>query len=167
MFMSLPTPFDLLPDLCDNHQELLHVAAPGFVDFGGKKTFHGVAVTLSCFEDNSLVRDLVGQEGHGKVLVIDGKGSLRRALLGDLLAQKAVDNGWEGIVINGAVRDVVTLGSLPLGIKALAACPVRTEKLGAGEHGLAVSFAEVTIHPGDYIYADPNGLVVSQVLLPV
>lgn len=164
--MSLPTPFDLLPDLCDNHQESLQVAAPGFVDFGGKKTFYGVAVTLSCFEDNSLVRDLVGQDGHGKVLVIDGKGSLRRALLGDLLAQKAMDNGWEGIVINGAVRDVVTLGTLPLGVKALAACPVKTEKLGAGELELTVSFADVTIYPGDYIYADPNGLVISRVLLP-
>ncbi|MBZ6070933.1 putative 4-hydroxy-4-methyl-2-oxoglutarate aldolase [Aeromonas schubertii] len=152
---------DLLPDLCDNHAERLQVASIPFTDYGGHTTFFGRVVTLSCFEDNSLVRELVAQDGRGRVLVIDGQGSLRRALLGDLLAQKAVDNGWEGVVINGAVRDVVTLGTLPLGVKALGSCPIKTEKLGLGERDAVLQFAGLVIHPGDYLYADPNGVAVS------
>ena len=147
---------DLLPDLCDQHGDLLQVADPVFQDFGGKALFYGRAVTLSCYEDNSLVRDLVTRPGHGKVMVIDGGGSLRRALLGDQLAVKA-----EGILIHGAARDVGTLATLALGVKALAACPVKTEKRGLGELGAVVSFAGVTIHEGDYVYADRNGVVVS------
>lgn len=157
----LLAPQDLLPDLCDNHAERLQVAIIPFHDYGGRATFYGRAVTLSCFEDNSLVRELVAQNGQGRVLVVDGQGSLRRALLGDLLAQKALDNGWEGVLINGAVRDVVTLGTLSLGIKALGACPIKTEKLGLGERDAVLQFAGLTIHPGDYIYADPNGVAVS------
>ncbi|EKP0298432.1 putative 4-hydroxy-4-methyl-2-oxoglutarate aldolase [Aeromonas veronii] len=152
---------DLLPDLCDQHGDLLQVADPVFQDFGGKAIFYGRAVTLSCYEDNSLVRDLVTRPGHGKVMVIDGGGSLRRALLGDQLAVKAVEQGWEGILIHGAARDVGTLATLALGVKALAACPVKTEKRGLGELGAVVSFAGVTVHEGDYVYADRNGVVVS------
>ena len=100
---------DLLPDLCDQHGDALQVAEPLFHDYGGKPLFYGEAVTLSCFEDNSLVRELVASPGHGKVMVIDGGGSLRRALLGDQLAIKAVEQGWEGILIHGAVRDLGTL----------------------------------------------------------
>ncbi|MBP6384104.1 MAG: ribonuclease E activity regulator RraA, partial [Aeromonas sp.] len=124
---------DLLPDLCDQHGDALQVADPLFHDFGGKPLFYGQAVTLSCYEDNSLVRELVNRPGQGRVMVIDGGGSLRRALLGDQLAIKAAEQGWEGIVIFGAVRDVGTLATLALGVKALAACPVKTEKLGQGE----------------------------------
>lgn len=152
---------DLLPDLCDQHGDALQVADPLFHDFGGKPLFYGQAVTLSCYEDNSLVRELVNRPGQGRVMVIDGGGSLRRALLGDQLAMKAADQGWEGIVIFGAVRDVGTLATLALGVKALAACPVKTEKLGQGELDAVVSFAGVTIHPGDYVYADLNGVLVS------
>lgn len=152
---------DLLPDLCDQHGDALQVADPLFHDFGGKPLFYGQAVTLSCYEDNSLVRELVNRPGQGKVMVIDGGGSLRRALLGDQLAIKAAEQGWEGIVIFGAVRDVGTLATLALGVKALAACPVKTEKLGQGELDAVVSFAGVTIHPGDYVYADLNGVLVS------
>ncbi len=152
---------DLLPDLCDQHGDTLQVADPLFYDFGGKPLFYGQAVTLSCYEDNSLVRELVNRPGQGRVMVIDGGGSLRRALLGDQLAIKAAEQGWEGIVIFGAVRDVGTLATLALGVKALAACPVKTEKLGQGELDAVVSFAGVTIHPGDYIYADLNGVLVS------
>ncbi|KTA92733.1 ribonuclease activity regulator protein RraA [Aeromonas salmonicida subsp. smithia] len=150
---------DLLPDLCDQHGDALQVADPLFHDFGGKPLFYGQAVTLSCYEDNSLVRELVNRPGQGRV--IDGGGSLRRALLGDQLAIKAAEQGWEGIVIFGAVRDVGTLATLALGVKALAACPVKTEKLGQGELDAVVSFAGVTIHPGDYVYADLNGVLVS------
>lgn len=152
---------DLLPDLCDQHGDALQVADPLFHDFGGKPLFYGQAVTLSCYEDNSLVRELVSRPGQGRVMVIDGGGSLRRALLGDQLAIKAAEQGWEGIVIFGAVRDVGTLATLALGVKALAACPVKTEKLGQGELDAVVSFAGVTIHPGDYVYADLNGVLVS------
>ena len=152
---------DLLPDLCDQHRDALQVADPLFHDFGGKPLFYGQAVTLSCYEDNSLVRELVNRPGQGRVMVIDGGGSLRRALLGDQLAIKAAEQGWEGIVIFGAVRDVGTLATLALGVKALAACPVKTEKLGKGELDAVVSFAGVTIHPGDYVYADLNGVLVS------
>ncbi len=152
---------DLLPDLCDQHGDALQVADPLFHDFGGKPLFYGQAVTLSCYEDNSLVRELVNRPGQGRVMVIDGGGSLRRALLGDQLAIKAAEQGWEGIVIFGAVRDVGTLATLALGVKALAACPVKTEKLGQGELDAVVSFAGVTIHPGDYVYADLNGVQVS------
>ena len=152
---------DLLPDLCDQHGDALQVAAPLFHDYGGKPLFHGQAVTLSCFEDNSLVRELVARPGQGKVMVIDGGGSLRRALLGDQLAIKAVEQGWEGILIHGAVRDVGTLATLALGVKALAACPVKTEKLGQGKLDAVLSFAGVTIQPGDYVYADLNGVLIS------
>lgn len=152
---------DLLPDLCDQHGDALQVADPLFHDFGGKLLFYGQAVTLSCYEDNSLVRELVNRPGQGRVMVIDGGGSLRRALLGDQLAIKAAEQGWEGIVIFGAVRDVGTLATLALGVKALAACPVKTEKLGQGELDAVVSFAGVTIHPGDHVYADLNGVLVS------
>lgn len=152
---------DLLPDLCDEHPDSVQVAEPLFRDYGGKTLFHGEAVTLSCFEDNSLVRELVARPGHGKVMVIDGGGSLRRALLGDQLAIKAAEQGWEGILIYGAVRDVGTLATLALGVKALAACPVKTEKRGLGELDATVSFAGVTIAPGDYVYADLNGVLVS------
>lgn len=152
---------DLLPDLCDQHGDALQVADPLFHDFGGKPLFYGQAVTLSCYEDNSLVRELVNRPGQGRVMVIDGGGSLRRALLGDQLAIKAAEQGWEGIVIFGAVRDVGALATLALGVKALAACPVKTEKLGKGELDAVVSFAGVTIHPGDYVYADLNGVLVS------
>lgn len=152
---------DLLPDLCDQHGDALQVAQPLFHDYGGKRLFHGQAVTLSCFEDNSLVRELVTRPGQGKVMVIDGGGSLRRALLGDQLAIKAAEQGWEGILIHGAVRDVGTLATLALGVKALAACPVKTEKRGRGELDAVLSFAGVRIQPGDYIYADLNGVLVS------
>ncbi|MDM5071424.1 MULTISPECIES: putative 4-hydroxy-4-methyl-2-oxoglutarate aldolase [Aeromonas] len=152
---------DLLPNLCDQHGDALQVADPLFHNFGGKPLFYGQAVTLSCYEDNSLVRELVTRPGQGRVMVIDGGGSLRRALLGDQLAIKAAEQGWEGILIHGAVRDVGTLATLALGVKALAACPVKTEKRGQGELDAVVSFAGMTIHPGDYVYADLNGVLVS------
>lgn len=148
------------PDLCDAHADVA-VAAPLFQDYGGSRAFCGRIVTVACFEDNSRVRELVEDEGHGKVMVVQGGGSLRRSLLGDLLAAKAVDNGWSGVVLNGCVRDVEALAALPLGIKALAACPVKTEKRGLGEVGLAVEFAGVVFQPGQWLYADRNGIVVA------
>lgn len=148
------------PDLCDAHAEVA-VADPVFRDYGGNLAFCGSIVTVRCFEDNSRVRDLVASNGLGKVLVVDGGGSLRRSLLGDMLAEKAVANGWSGMLIHGCVRDVEALARLPLGVKALAACPVKTEKLGLGQMDVGVSFAGVTFVPGQWLYADANGVIVA------
>lgn len=154
------------PDLCDNHPEVA-VADPVFRDYGGNPAFCGRIVTIDCFEDNSRVRDLVATDGRGKVLVVQGGGSLRRSLLGDMLAERAVANGWSGLLINGCVRDVEALAKLPLGVKALAAFPVKTEKRGAGEVDVAVTFAGVTFLPGQWLYADGNGVIVANEALPV
>lgn len=149
------------PDLCDNHPEVA-VADPVFRDYGGSPAFCGRIVTIDCFEDNSRVRDLVATDGRGKVLVVQGGGSLRRSLLGDMLAERAVANGWGGLLINGSVRDVEALAKLPLGVKALAACPVKTEKLGVGKVDVAVAFAGVAFLPGQWLYADGNGVIVAE-----
>lgn len=148
-------------DLCDEHPDLVRVADPLFRDFGGRERFGGRIVTIKCHEDNSLVRDLVAESGHGCVLVIDGGGSLRRSLLGDQLAAKAVSNGWEGVIVYGAVRDVEATRAMDLGVKALAPIPLKTDKKGIGERGIPVRFAGVDFVPGEYVYADANGIVVA------
>lgn len=156
---------DLLPELCDQFEGQVSIADPMFTNYGAKERFFGEIVTLSCFEDNSKVRELFGQPGTGKVLVVDGQGSLNRALLGDMLAEKAVVNGWEGIIINGCVRDVNAISQIELGVKALAAHPMKTQKKGLGEIGPSLSFAGVTFVQGQYIYADNNGVLVSETAL--
>lgn len=148
-------------DLCDEFESLVQIAAPMFRSFGGRPAFSGEIVTLACPEDNSRVREQVALPGRGKVLVVDGLGSVRRSLLGDQLAAKAVANHWEGIVIHGAVRDVTVLRGLDLGVLTLAAIPLKTEKKGSGDQGRPVSFAGVTFTPGNHIYADENGLIVA------
>ncbi|UTW01312.1 putative 4-hydroxy-4-methyl-2-oxoglutarate aldolase [Marinomonas rhizomae] len=153
---------DLLPDLCDLYSEQLQIAEPIFTSYGKRTCFYGEVVTVSCFEDNSRVRELVAQNGKGKIMVIDGGGSKRRALLGDMLAEKAVNNGWEGFVINGAIRDIAAQSQLSIGIHALCAHPMPTEKRGLGDLGKTLRFAGITIAPGDYIYCDLNGIAVSK-----
>jgi len=148
------------PDLCDAHPHV-RVAAPVFRDFGGRRAFCGQIVTIRCFEDNSRVREQVAEAGIARVLVIDGGGSLARSLLGDQLAALAVRNGWEGVLVHGGVRDVDALAQLPLGIKALAATPMKTEKRGLGEVGVTVSFAGIDFTPGQWLYADVNGVIVA------
>jgi len=148
-------------DLCDAYESLIQIAEPVFSGFGGKSAFGGQIVTIKCFEDNSLVRELVASDGRGKVLVVDGGGSKRRSLLGDQLGAKAAANGWEGILINGAVRDVEALRALELGVLALAAIPLKTEKKGLGERAVTLKFAGVEFTPGHYLYADPNGVIVA------
>ena len=150
-----------VPDICDDFHEELRVLDPLFSDFGEKRRFSGEIVTVKCFEDNSLVRDLVGTEGNGRVIVVDGGGSMRRALLGDLLAAKAAKNGWQGLLINGCVRDVEILETIDIGIKALNAHPVKTDKRGEGQLNVPVEFAGVRIIPGRYLYADNNGVAVA------
>ena len=150
------------PDLCDQYPEV-QVAEPLFRSYGGRIAFAGPAVTVQCFEDNSRVRELAATPGEGRVIVVDGGGSLRRALLGDQIAANAVKNGWSGFLIFGCVRDVDALAALPLGVQALAAHPMKTEKRGLGEVGVPVAFAGVSIAPGDWIYADANGVIISNI----
>ncbi|UCH54249.1 MAG: ribonuclease E activity regulator RraA [Pseudomonadota bacterium] len=154
-------------DLCDQYSDRLQIASPGLLDFGGRLGFSGEIVTLKLFEDNSLVRELLGTKGAGKVLVVDGGGSMRCALLGDMLAGKAVENGWSGLVINGCIRDALEIAILPLGVKALGTHPQKSEKKGTGERNIPVSFSQVTFRTGHYLYADRDGLVVAAERLPV
>ena len=156
-----------VPDICDQFIDEIVVFDPVFRDFGAKRKFCGEIVTVRCFEDNSLVGETVRTPGRGRVLVVDGGGSLRRALLGDLLAVAAVENGWQGLVINGAVRDVEILETIDLGVKALAACPVKTDKRGDGQFGVPLRFAGAQLEPGQYLYADANGVVVARQKLDV
>src|SRR5690554_2565188 len=152
------------PDLCDAYPDVA-VVEPMFSNFGGHDSFGGEIVTVKCFEDNSVVKELVEEDGTGKVMVVDGGGSMRRALLGDMLAEKAANNGWEGIIVYGCVRDVDVLIQTALGIQALASHPMKTEKRGIGDRNVPVTFGGVTFRPGEYVYADNNGVIVSPVAL--
>lgn len=148
-------------DLYDKYAEKLQVCEPVFRHFGGLRSFHGRIATLKCFEDNSLVSEQLGQPGEGRVLVVDAGGSLRCAMFGDQLAQKAVDNGWAGVLMFGCIRDLEDIGTMPLGVLALAANPRKSIKKGAGAAGTTVIFAGVTFRPGEWLYADADGVVVS------
>ena len=150
-----------VPDICDDFIEEISILEPLFSDFGGKSKFSGEIATIKCFEDNSLVRDAVRSEGRGRVLVVDGGGSMRHALLGDLLAAAAAENGWQGLLINGCVRDVEILETIDLGVKALNCYPVKTEKRGEGKLDVNVAFAGARIQPGNFLYSDANGVVIA------
>ena len=149
------------PDLCDDYPELVRVLDPIFSNFGGRERFGGPAVTVKCFEDNSVVKELVGTPGEGRVLVVDAGGSMRRACLGDMLAEQASVNGWAGLVIYGCIRDVDEIMATDIGVQALGIHPMKTDKKGIGELGISVTFAGVTFSLGDYVYADNNGIIVS------
>jgi regulator of ribonuclease activity A len=151
----------ITPDLCDEYPEA-EVLDPIFNNYGGKESFGGEVVTIKCHEDNSLVKENVDKPGAGKVMVVDGGGSMRNALLGDMLAEKAAKNGWEGFVIFGCIRDIDVIMETDLGVQALAVHPRKTEKKGIGEINVPVKFAGVQINPGDFIYADNNGVIVSK-----
>ena len=148
------------PDLSDQAPAARAIELP-FINFGGRKQFAGQVVTIKCHEDNSLVKACVGEAGEGRVIVVDGGGSRRRALLGDMLAEQAATNGWSGLVIYGVIRDVDEIGATDLGVQALGTCPVKTEKLGVGQRDIPLQFGGVDIGPGDYVYADNNGVLVS------
>lgn len=148
-------------DLYDEHEENLQIATPMFNDYGGKKSFSGPASTVKVFEDNSLVRAALEEPGEGRVLVVDGEGSLRCALVGDMLAVLGKDNGWQGIVVYGCIRDSAVIADIDIGVKALNTNPRKSVKKGIGERDVRVVFADVTINPGDYIYADEDGVVIS------
>ena len=152
-------------DLCDSHKGdssgAFRVLPPVFRDFGGTRCFSGPVSTLKCFEDNTLVKAAVETAGAGRVLVVDGGGSLRRALLGGNLGASAARNGWAGIVIDGCVRDVLELAGFAIGIRALASVPLPTEKRSEGQSGVAIQVQGVWIRPGDWLYADEDGMVVA------
>ncbi len=149
------------PDLCDEYPDLVQVVEPMFNNYGAKESFGGEIVTVKCFEDNSVVKEQVGTPGHGKVLVVDGGASMRAALLGDMLAEKAAENGWEGIIVYGCIRDVDVIAETELGVQALSTHPMKTDKRGLGDLNVPVTFGGVTFKPGNFVYADNNGIIVS------
>jgi len=156
--MSLKT-----TDLCDAHPEKVRVAEPiGFKDFGGAKIFHGKIETVKCFEDNSFVRKALEQNGEGKVLVVDGGGSIRCALLGDMLGELGVKNKWNGIIVYGCIRDSAAMATLQLGVKALNTIPLKSNKRNEGQPNIPVRFAGVDFTPGEFVYADEDGIIVSK-----
>ena len=148
-------------DLCDAHEDRVRVLAPMLRSYGGARAAGGPVRTLKIFEDNALVREMLAEPGQGAMLVIDGGGSLRRALLGDNLAELAVKNGWAGVVVYGCIRDSAAIGRLPLGVWALATHPMKTVKRGEGQRDVPVSFGGVTFVPGMFAYADEDGVIVS------
>lgn len=160
-------------DLCDAHKNdstgQFQILPPVFRDFGAVRKFCGPVVTVKCFEDNTLVKAALDAAGFddtpagrvGKVLVVDGGGSLRRALLGGNLGAAAAKNGWAGVVIDGCVRDVTELAALGVGIRALASMPLPTEKRSEGQSDIAVQIQGVWVRPGDWLYADEDGMVLS------
>ncbi|ESQ09793.1 MAG: hypothetical protein N838_19620 [Thiohalocapsa sp. PB-PSB1] len=154
-------------DLYDQFEEQLGVCEPIFADFGGREAFFGQTVTVKCFEDNSRIKEMLAQPGQGRVLVADAGGSVRCAMLGDLIAESAVDNGWAGVIIDGCVRDSARLAELDLGIKALATIPRKSTRRGEGQVDLPIDVAGVRINPGNWIYCDVDGILVAEQELPL
>jgi len=158
-------------DLCDAHKARLltaddggfRVLPPVFRDFGGKLKFAGTVSTVKCFEDNTHVKAAVESPGQGRVLVVDGGGSLRRALVGGNLAAAAARNGWAGVVVDGCVRDVAELAACDVGIRALALMPLPTDKRNEGQRDVPVQIQGVWVRPGDWLFADADGIVVMAV----
>jgi regulator of ribonuclease activity A len=151
-------------DLCDAHKGdadgAFRVLPPVFRDFGGRLAFQGLVSTVKCFEDNSMVKAAVESPGQGRVLVVDGAGSLRRALLGGNLGAAAAKNGWAGLVIDGCVRDVAELAACDVGIRALFPVPLPTERQGQGQRDVVLQIRGVWVRPGDWLVADADGIVL-------
>jgi regulator of ribonuclease activity A len=149
------------PDLYDVHEQDVRVAEPLFRNYGGAASFHGPIATVKVFEDNSLVREALSEPGAGRVLVVDGGGSLRCALVGDQLAALGHKNNWAGIIVNGCIRDSAEIGRVDIGVKALNTNPKKSVKKGAGERNVPVIFAGVTFTPGEHVYADEDGILIT------
>jgi regulator of ribonuclease activity A len=147
-------------DLVDQHGEALRVCDVQFRSFGGHTRFAGRVRTVRCFEDNGMLRDLLRTPGEGSVLVVDGGGSLRTALTGDVIAATAVENGWAGLVLHGAVRDSAVLAGMALGVKALGTIPRKSGKTGSGELDVPVTIGGVAFQAGDVLHADEDGVVL-------
>lgn len=146
-------------DLWDDKGDALQSVSLQFQNIGGRAQFTGKIRTVKCFQDNALLKSVLSTPGDGAVLVVDGNGSLQTALVGDIIAQLAVDNGWSGIVVHGAIRDRVAIGKLPIGLKALGSNPAKSSKLGTGEMDIPMTFAGVTFKPGNTIWCDEDGIV--------
>ena len=149
-------------DLFDHHADQLQVCSPVFRDFGKETRFCGPIRTLKVFESFGITKSTLATDGKGHVLVIDGGGSLRCAMLGDKLAQLAIDHNWKGILINGCVRDSAAISKLSIGVKALGTNPTRPSPEGDGQLDVPVRFSSVTFHPGHFLYADADGVVLSE-----
>ncbi|MGD1843653.1 MAG: ribonuclease E activity regulator RraA [Thermonemataceae bacterium] len=151
-----------IADLCDQYADKINVVMPiGFQSFGAKKAFGGAIATIKCFEDNSLVKQYLQQAGEQRVLVVDGGGSLRCALVGDNLATLAINNGWAGLVVYGCIRDSAVIDTLDVGIKALGTHPMKSIKKNQGETDIPVTFAGTLFTPGHFLYADADGIIVA------
>ena len=148
-------------DLYDDFEQSCQTCSTQFRDFGARKRFHGPVRTVECFEDNVLFRQLLDEPGDGAVIVVDGKGSTAKALMGDMLAARASANGWAGVIINGVVRDSAEIDGIEIGIKALGVNPAKSEKRGEGRTDVAVAFGGATFRPGDWVYCDEDGVLVS------
>ena len=148
-------------DLYDDHLELLQVVAPIFRDFGGKSQFHGEIVTLKALEDNTFLKASFETDGRGKVLVVDSAGSMRCAIMGDVMAALGAGNGWEGVIINGCIRDSADVAKVNIGVKALGTIPRKTVKRSQGVLDIPIHFADATFNPGEFIYADEDGIIIS------
>jgi len=149
-------------DLCDDFSDSLQIVSPMFQSFGGNKRFSGIIHTVKIFEDNVLVREMLSETVDNGVLVIDGGGSLRCALLGDMLAEMGYKNGWQGVVVYGCIRDSADINDMPIGVRAIQTNPLKSIKKGWGDKNIDVTFAGATFHPGDYLYADEDGIVLSK-----
>ena len=152
-------------DLCDEHSGSLSIAQPLFRDYGKKISFAGEISTVKCFEDNSLVRKQLEQPGNGRVLVVDGGGSTRCAMVGDILAQMGSDNGWSGIIVYGCIRDSGVIATIDIGVKAIGTLPLKSVKKGEGDIDVKVHFADVDFIPGHFAYADEDGIITSSTSL--
>ncbi len=149
-------------ELYDDHEDRCSTCATQFRDFGGRTTFSGRIRTVRCFEDNVLFRQLLGEPGHGGVIVVDGAGSTTRALMGDMLAARGFENGWSGVIINGVIRDSKEIAKVDIGVKALGVNPAKSAKRGEGAVDVPVEFGGVTFHSGCWVYCDEDGILVSE-----
>jgi len=149
-------------DLCDDFSDNLQVVTPMFLPFGGHARFSGKIQTVKIFEDNVFVREMLSEKADGDVLVVDGGGSLRCALLGDMLAEMGYKNGWAGVVVYGCIRDSADINDMPIGVRALQTNPLKSIKKGWGDKNIPVTFAGATFTPGEYLYADEDGIVLSK-----
>ncbi|AUI85312.1 ribonuclease activity regulator protein RraA [Vibrio azureus] len=158
---------DITPDICDQFEDQVTLLDLPLQNFGQRCAFWGEIITVRCYHDNSKVREVLQQNGQGKVLIIDGHGSCHKALLGDQLAMLAVNNGWEGIIVYGAVRDVAQISQMDIGIQAMGSCPFKTQKRGMGEVNISLTMHNQIVQPKHYVYADWNGVLIAKQALKV
>ena len=148
-------------DLYDDFEDSCETCAIQFRDYGGRSRFFGKIRTVRCFHDNVLFRQLLAEPGNGGVIVVDGGGSTARALMGDMLAARARDNGWAGVVIHGAIRDSAEIAGVDIGVKALGVNPAKSDKEGEGETDVELHFGGALFRPGDWVYCDADGILLS------